>query len=353
MDLVPPIRLAIWLLAIIAVFTVLRVASGLFAPIIFALVVGVVLSPIARKIDRLGPPPALSAFITLLLLLAFLVGLFLLIEPVLSRAITRAPFIWAELRETFVQVRIALQGLNDVSDQVADALTEGPAVAAPDAPADPAMPSISDALWMAPEYAARAMIFVGTLYFFLLSRRDVYGWISGSAMRVRTEDMLEAEHEVSRYFLTITIINLGFATIVTLALLAIGMPYAILWGFTAFLANFILYLGPAAFALALLLGGLVSFAGPISFAPVVIYVSLNLTEGQFVTPSLVGRQMAVNPLLVFLSLVVWLWLWGPIGGIIAIPLLVWSLALIKRFRVNTVTAEEAKADLANDRGVPT
>ena len=88
--------------------------------------------------------------------------------------------------------------------------------------------------------------------------------------------------------------------------------------------------GPALVAAALLLAGLLSFDGLAGLAPAALFVSMNAIEGQFVTPALVGRHMHVNPLLVFLSLVFWLWLWGPIGGIVAIPVLVWTLYLLGR-----------------------
>lgn len=340
MSATPSIRNAIWFLAIVAAFSVLKLAAPLFAPIVLALVLGVVLSPFAGRIDRLGAPPAMSALLTLLGGLCLVALLIFLLEPVLSGVMRRAPIIWDELREIVSSVQAALRGLDDVGDQVSEALN-------PPAEGDPAaavsrgsesgeedggmrVPRISDALLYAPGVAAQLMIFIGTLYFFLLSRREVYDWISASNISAGTAEMLEAEREVSRYFLTITLINAGFGTTLAGALWLVGMPYAMLWGFMAFVANFILYLGPAVFAASILLGGIVAFEGPISFAPVAIYVGLNLMESQFVTPGLVGRQMAVSPLLVFLSLVFWLWMWGPVGGIIAIPLLVWGLALYKR-----------------------
>ena len=340
MNAIPSARPAVWFLAIATTLVILKVAAPLFGPIVLALVLGVVLSPFAGRIDRMGAPPAVGAFLTLAASLSVIGLLLFLIEPVLSSAVRRAPIIWSELRETIESVQSALRGLDDVSDQVSKALNEsaddaGSAVANAARPADntePAVkvPSITDAILYAPAYAARLMIFVGTLYFFLLSRREVYDWISASDFSASTADMLEAEREVSKYFLTITMINAGFGALVAAVLMLLGMPYAILWGFVAFLSNYILYLGPAIFAVALLLGGIVSFEGPISFLPAALYVGMNMIEGQFVTPSLVGRQMKVSPLLVFLSLVFWLWMWGPVGGVIAIPLLVWALALLKR-----------------------
>ena len=97
----------------------------------------------------------------------------------------------------------------------------------------------------------------------------------------------------------------------------VGMPAPPFWGIYAFLMNFILYLGPITVGLTLLVTGLVIFDGAYAVLPAALYFGMNAMEGQFVTPSLVGQQMRVNPLIVFLSLVFWLFLWGPIGAIIA------------------------------------
>lgn len=321
------VPVAIWLLAILASIAALDLASSMLEPVVFALVVGVVLSPFARRIDRLGAPSALSAFVTLAMSLAVLVFLAVLAEPVVSDAIDRAPYIRAEVRGLLTSLQDVSRGVDEMSEEVASALNDE--TAKPETkPVE--VPKLRDALIYAPGFLGQLMVFVGTLYFFLLARRDVYAWIGASSLSLDADAMIEAERRVSRYFLTITVINGVFALLVTAVLLALGMPYAALWGFAAFLSNFVLYLGPAVFAAALVLGGMVSFSGPISFVPVTAYVLLNMMEGQFVTPALVGRQMAVNPLLVFLSLVFWLWLWGPIGGIIAIPLLVWAIAIHER-----------------------
>jgi predicted PurR-regulated permease PerM len=113
-----------------------------------------------------------------------------------------------------------------------------------------------------------------------------------------------------------------------------GMPGPYVWGLVAALLNYILYIGPAVFAVSVLLGGLLAFDGAMGVVPAVAYVCINGIEGNFVTPTLVGKNMAVNPLLVFLSLVFWLWLWGPLGGIVAIPILLYILAVVAGFGVS-------------------
>jgi predicted PurR-regulated permease PerM len=112
------------------------------------------------------------------------------------------------------------------------------------------------------------------------------------------------------------------------------MPGPYVWGIVAGALNFILYIGPAVFAVAALLGGLLAFDGATAALPAVLYVCINGLEGNFVTPTLIGRNMQVNPLLVFLSLVFWLWMWGPIGGVVAIPLVLYGLAVVSGFGVS-------------------
>jgi predicted PurR-regulated permease PerM len=154
---------------------VLNFAATLFAPIILAIVLGVVLSPLADGMDRAGLPIGLSAFLTLLLTLFLIAAILFLLEPVLTEAINRAPVIWTELRGAIEVAQSTLRGLEQAGEEVADALGEAGST---DGLEDTVtVPSITDALFHAPGYAARVLIFVGTLYFFLLSRTDVYAWV--------------------------------------------------------------------------------------------------------------------------------------------------------------------------------
>ena len=169
-----------------------------------------------------------------------------------------------------------------------------------------------------------------------------------------TRILLAAERRVSLYFLTILVINAIFGIVVAGAMAVVGMPWPLTWGIVAFLLNFILYLGPVVVAGCLVVAGSLNFAGLEAFLPAAVYVGLNAVEGQFVTPSLVGRSLHVNPLLVFLSLVLWLWLWGPLGGFVAIPLLVWLIAVTTGFKGDrevidrTIAVHEAELSAAAD-----
>lgn len=318
-------------LAAVALFAALRLGQGIFAPMLTGLVLGVVCAPIADLMERTGLPRTAASLLVLALLILLIVTLFMAMEPTISRAIRNAPEIWREMTVLLDNVRSTLAGVEDLQETVSEALADddSPRVAQADA-APVAVPGVLDALALAPSFAAALMVFAGSFYFFLLSRTSLYRQIERSKLPWERIALERAEARVSRYFLTITVINASFGLLIWVVMTVVGMPNPMLWGLAAFLINYILYLGPALLAMAFLVGGIITFDGLFGVVPALIYVGMNMTEGQFVTPALVGRQMKVNPLLVFMSLVFWLWLWGPIGGIVAIPVLVWVLYLLGR-----------------------
>lgn len=131
------------------------------------------------------------------------------------------------------------------------------------------------------------------------------------------------EREISTYLLSISLINAGLGVAIGLSLWAIGLPNAALWGAAAALLNFVPYAGLAA---GMALTGFVGFItfdepGRALLAPA-LYLFWNIIESQFVTPSILGRRHTLNAAVVFLSIVFWGWMWGVIGAVLAVPILV-------------------------------
>ncbi len=141
-----------------------------------------------------------------------------------------------------------------------------------------------------------------------------------------TADILRSiEREISRYVLTISVINvvLGLALAGALMLLGIALPEALLWGTVAALLNFAPYVGPLLGIALMLLMGFVQFRDPLTaFLPALCYLALHTLEGQLVTPVVLGRSMAISPLMLILALMLFGWLWGMVGLLLAVPLLV-------------------------------
>ena len=331
----PVVRAALVTIAVACVFAMCYFAASVVAPMVLAVVIGIVLTPITDKLQKLGLPGGVGATLSLILILAFLGTIFFAAEPMVRKASDSIPELSREMNVMMADFRESLQGIEEASDQVNEALGQEkpPANEDGDGRAEGAqmMPSVEDAILLAPAFLSQALIFVGMLFFFSYTRRGVYAW---SARRFSRNDpevverFFSAERTVARYFLAISIINSGYAVVMTLALMAIGMPSALLWGIAAGLLNYVLYLGPAVMFSAFLLGGIVTFDGTMSLAPAAIYAAVNLMESQFITPTLVGAALAISPLAIFVALVLFLWLWGPVGGIVAIPLMLFIAVLL-------------------------
>ena len=96
-----------------------------------------------------------------------------------------------------------------------------------------------------------------------------------------------------------------------------------MWGGVVALLNYVPYLGPIAAAVLLALGGLMTFADPWGAAmPPLIFIGLHLVEANIVTPVIVGRKLTINPLQILVALSFWGWVWGTVGAVLAVPLLI-------------------------------
>lgn len=345
------LRSAVIVIAAILVFAALKAGADIFAPLALAAVTGVMLAPVTDGLEKLGLSSGLASALVLLAGVCAMGMLVILIEPVVWRVAEEIPRIRLELRSFIEEIRGLIRGLEDVNREVEQALGgDGSGGSKADGEAEAVVPSLTSAILLAPVFLAQFLIFFGALFFFLFTRKNIYVYMSrkiGSSADTREimRRFTRAERVVSRYFLTISVINFGLGAAVGGTLMLLGLPGPVLWGLAAAILNFILYIGPIAMAIGLSLAGLLAFDGAMVILPPAIYLTLNVIEAQFVTPSLVGKNIAINPLLIFVSLVVWLWLWGPIGAIVAIPLLAILLVMLDIFEGEVPGEAEAEAPL--------
>jgi predicted PurR-regulated permease PerM len=133
----------------------------------------------------------------------------------------------------------------------------------------------------------------------------------------------DIERRVSHYLLTIALINAGLGICVGIVLTVLGMPYPYIWGIAAFLLNFLPYLGALTGVALVAALSIVTFDS-FSYAllPPLAYLTLTTLEGNVVTPMLLGRRLELNTVAVFLTVVLWGWLWGVAGALVAVPFLV-------------------------------
>jgi predicted PurR-regulated permease PerM len=136
------------------------------------------------------------------------------------------------------------------------------------------------------------------------------------------ETARDIQQHVSVYLGTITLINIGVGVVISMGLYALSMPNPILWGTLTAVLNFIPYLGVAISIVVVTFASLLTFEtlGQVLLPPTLIF-AVNVVEGQFLTPIVTGRRLALSPVAIFISLVVLGWMWGIIGVLIAVPVL--------------------------------
>ena len=177
------------------------------------------------------------------------------------------------------------------------------------------------------------LLFLATLVLFLASWRDLRRALimtfTGHESRLRTLRIINAiEEHLGGYLLTVTMINLGVGAATGIICAITGMPNPAGLGALAATLNFFPIIGPVAMFVILTVVGVVTFStiGAGLIAPLA-FVGLTFIEGHFITPTIIGRRLELNALAVFIALAFWTWLWGPMGGFLASPLLIVALIL--------------------------
>ncbi len=316
-------------IGLIAFIFALQAGEYILAPITMGIVVGLMLGPVATRIERRGAPPGLSAFIVFILFI-LIVGLFALaIAAPLSLWTARIPQIWAGLQAQLAQFREPIEAMRAARDEIRN-VTGGKGLTVS---VDDSSPLESVAT-LAPSLLAQILIFLASLYFFVATRHQtriaVLKLCFTRRLRWRVAHIFrDTETLVSRYLLSVTVINVTEGMVVGAGLYIAGVPSAVLWGTLAIVSNFVIFLGPLLMTVVLFAVGLTEFdtlAG--ALIPPLIYQVVNIAESQFVTPLVIGKAMTLNPFMVVLALIFWIWLWGPLGGFIAIPALLVVYAVV-------------------------
>ena len=169
-------------------------------------------------------------------------------------------------------------------------------------------------------------LFFVTLIFFLATqinfRRYVASFFTtreGKLRYIRIAN--DIEEYLAAYITTVTIINFGLGVVVAIGAWLFGLPNPIILGLVAMALNYVPYIGAACTTVILLGVGLVTFPSfGYALVPPAAFVGVATVEGQFITPTVLGHRLTLNPLAVLLALAFWAWLWGPMGAFLAVPL---------------------------------
>lgn len=325
--------LALGILATLAVLAALYVAAPIILPILFALVLNLLLTPAKRLLTRrLRLPNALAALLLILLLFAVFSLVAAALSVPASNWIAKIPESLPKLQERFAWVGPLLDQGRHGLEQLEGFFGGGGSAADPSATTTMRPSSGFGGVGVSVLTRTGAALGSGltllvTLFFLLASggsllRRLVEVTPNWADKRAVVEIADEIERNVSRYLLTITVMNLLVGLANGLQMWALGMPNPMLWGTLAFLLNYVPILGPLTGVVVFFFVGVFS-GGSLGSAllPPAIYLVIHVIEGETVTPMLLARRFTLNPVLVIVSLFFWHWMWGVAGAFLAVPLL--------------------------------
>src|ERR1700726_1164505 len=312
-------------LFILALFYTMYFMRSILLPIVLALLLSYLLRPIVRALARAKIPSQLGAALILIALFIWIgYGVSTLAAPV-AGWLEKAPSGLQELERKFMPMKKSMT-------QVAQATGEIEKLATPDSPTKTAVEvkrhPITEMLYLrTPEFIASALLLLILLYFllaydgvFVAKLIKLMPTLSDKKRAVSIAH--EIESHISRYLLTVTMINtcLGLAVGTTVGLLGLRNP--VMWGVVVAVLNFVPYLGALTGIICMTVGATLSFDS-LSYALVfpAVYLLFSTLEGNFVTPWVMGRSLTLNPVIILLSLTFWGWMWGIAGVILAVPIL--------------------------------
>ncbi|MCY7354156.1 MAG: AI-2E family transporter [Lysobacter sp.] len=325
----PRASTALLVLATLAVGYTLWAAQGLILPVLLAMFFALVGNPIIRTLQKIYVPRFVGALLVITLGITGAVTLGRqLIEPA-GEWMQQVP---REMRDLAPKLRKLTRPMHEAT-QVAENIARATETQTGGKPLEVVRTEVNDPykyLTATPKLIASILALVLLTFFFMtfgdrLQRHALALLPTRQKMRISLDIMQSIEREISRYVLTITIINLMVGLVFAGALMWLGVPMqeALLWGTMAALLNFAPYVGPLIGVLVMLVMGFVTFDEVwLSLAPAAIYLGLHTIEGQILTPVVLGKRMALSPLMLILALMLFGWLWGIIGLLLAVPLLV-------------------------------
>jgi predicted PurR-regulated permease PerM len=318
--------------AIVGIFVILLVAALYLArvvvlPLVLAVLLSLTAAPFVRVLARYGIPAGVSAVLLVGAVGAIAAGGAAIVRQPISDMVTHSPEVARAVRDKLDALRQPFVLLSQASREVT-APAPSPNAGATVTVVDQS-PSLLD--WLIGTLADTGTTIIATLLLtpFLLASNEalklklIRAVPLLSAKKKSLRVLRDIEHRVSRFLVTAALLNTGLGILVGTAMAVLGMPNPILWGVGAALLNFIPYIGPlTGIGLAAAVSLAIHDDLTTALAPPVVYAALNALEATLVTPLVLGKRLSLSIVAILLSVALTTWMWGIIGTVIGVPMLV-------------------------------
>lgn len=309
---------------------VLSIGSVVFLPPITAVVIAIVLAPLADRLTRLGLPGMLAALFAILTMAAVIVAaLALILQPAFTM-VDQVPDMLRVVGRRFAELRGNLAWLTDFNRQLARLTGHGPREVVL------ATPSVIEQVAFAtPSVVLEVLLTLLMTFFMIDSHIRVKHRLQNdrehpdTSMRI-ARVMRDVQDRVAGYLLTVAQVNFGVGLIVAGGAWAYGLSAPVMWGGLAFVFNFLPYLGPLAIMGLLALVGLGTASSvAVGLLPALAFLSLHAIEANFVTPAILGKRFTLSPVSILLAISYFSWIWGVLGALLSVPILLIIEAMLE------------------------
>lgn len=301
---------------------VLSIGAVVFLPPVTALVMTIILAPLADRLSRLGLPGMLAALLAILIMAGVIVlALALILQPAFAM-VDQVPDMVRVVSRRFAELRGNLAWINDFNRQLARLMGHSPREVVLASPS-----VIEQVAFATPSVVLEALVTLLMTFFMIETRLRVQRRLAqdGSSVNASVRIarvMRDVQDRVAGYLLTVALINLGVGLIVAGGAWAFGLSAPIMWGGLAFVFNFLPYLGPLAMMALLALVGLGTASSmSVGFVPLLAFIALHTVEANFVTPAILGARLTVSPVSILVAISYFSWIWGVPGALLSVPIL--------------------------------
>jgi len=308
---------------------VLSIGSVVFLPVVTAVVLTVILSPLADKLNGWGLPNALASIAALLFFFAvLLLALALILQPAIA-LFDDVPTMVRQVMQRFGEVREQFAWIAAINEQLAELMkNEGTREVVLAAPSP-----LEQVAFATPSLILETVLTLLMAYFMIearvrLRQRLLFGRASFGTSIKAARVIREVQDRVAAYILTVGWINALVGVVVAFGAWALGVDAPIMWGGLAALLNFLPYVGPIVMIALLGLFGIgTADTIVIGLVPALAYLVLHTIEANLFTPSILGARFTMNPVLILIALSYFTWIWGVFGALLSVPILLMLTAL--------------------------
>lgn len=307
-----PLPVVAIMAALVVVFAGVKVAAPIIVPFLLALFIFIIFRPFATALRRQGIPQWLALTLVILLILLFTFMMAMLLTLSVQNFSQKIPYYNNRLAIYQEQILdFAKRYSIPVKDELLVNLFDPGKV----------MKFAAGALKSFSDLLSNGLMILFTVVLIFIESSTLSNKIKLIITdKERLDHFREIDDKLNRYMMIKTIVSLCTGGLVTAALAIMGVDFPVLWGLVAFLLNFIPSIGSLIAAIPPILLSLVQLGIPSAIVVAIIFISINILLGSIIEPRIMGKGLDLSVLVVFISLVFWGWILGPVGMFLSIPL---------------------------------